>query len=157
MIPPSAQPPRTLGQTPQLGLKTNPPLIQEKPAKTSKKPPPSKEELLKLTVSFRQSHRLAPGGVLEAGKLKKLGFRSFQETVVTEYLNSGNANEAVNGVREMRAPKHFLPEMLSKVIILSLDRSDEDKEKASSLISLLKQEGIATSDNFMQVEHFLIL
>nr|KAF6324445.1 eukaryotic translation initiation factor 4 gamma 2 [Myotis myotis] len=45
---------------------------------------------------------------------------------------------------------HFLPEMLSKVIILSLDRSDEDKEKASSLISLLKQEGIATSDNFMQ-------
>uniref|UniRef100_A0A2K6KLX7 Eukaryotic translation initiation factor 4 gamma 2 n=1 Tax=Rhinopithecus bieti TaxID=61621 RepID=A0A2K6KLX7_RHIBE len=125
MIPPSAQPPRTqtppLGQTPQLGLKTNPPLIQEKPAKTSKKPPPSKEELLKLT-----------------------------ETVVTEYLNSGNANEAVNGVREMRAPKHFLPEMLSKVIILSLDRSNEDKEKASSLISLLKQEGIATSDNFMQ-------
>lgn len=73
---------------------------------------------------------------------------------MTEYLNSGNANEAVNGVREMRAPKHFLPEMLSKVIILSLDRSDEDKEKASSLISLLKQEGIATSDNFMQVEHF---
>ncbi|MEJ1273969.1 eukaryotic translation initiation factor 4 gamma 2 [Cricetulus griseus] len=125
MIPPSAQPPRTqtppLGQTPQLGLKTNPPLIQEKPAKTSKKPPPSKEELLKLT-----------------------------EAVVTEYLNSGNANEAVSGVREMRAPKHFLPEMLSKVIILSLDRSDEDKEKASSLISLLKQEGIATSDNFMQ-------
>ncbi|XP_069891502.1 eukaryotic translation initiation factor 4 gamma 2 [Dipodomys merriami] len=125
MIPPSAQPPRTqtppLGQTPQLGLKTNPPLIQEKPAKTSKKPPPSKEELLKLT-----------------------------ETVVTEYLNSGNTNEAVNSVREVRAPKHFLPEMLSKVIILSLDRSDEDKEKASSLISLLKQEGIATSDNFMQ-------
>lgn len=46
--------------------------------------------------------------------------------------------------------------MLSKVIILSLDRSDEDKEKASSLISLLKQEGIATSDNFMQVKHFCV-
>ncbi|XP_071895511.1 eukaryotic translation initiation factor 4 gamma 2 isoform X2 [Anas platyrhynchos] len=125
MIPPSAQPPRTqtppLGQPPQLGLKTNPPLIQEKPAKTIKKPPPSKEELLKQT-----------------------------EAVVTEYLNNGNANDAVNTVREMRAPKHFIPEMLSKVIIQSLDRSDEDKEKASTLISLLKQEGIATSDNFMQ-------
>ncbi|TFJ96118.1 uroporphyrinogen decarboxylase [Platysternon megacephalum] len=125
MIPPSAQPPRTqtppLGQPPQLGLKTNPPLIQEKPAKISKKPPPSKEELLKLT-----------------------------EAVVTDYLNNGNANDAINGVREMRAPKPFLPEMLSKVIIQSLDRSDEDKEKASALISLLKQEGIATSDNFMQ-------
>ncbi|KAK9410003.1 eukaryotic translation initiation factor 4 gamma 2 [Crotalus adamanteus] len=125
MIPPSAQPQRTqtppLGQPPQLGLKTNPPLIQEKPAKTSKKPPPSKEELLKLT-----------------------------ETVVTEYLNNGNANDAVNSVREMRAPKHFLSEMLSKIILQSLDRSDEDKEKASALINLLKQEGIATSDNFMQ-------
>lgn len=70
---------------------------------------------------------------------------------MTEYLNNGNANDAVNTVREMRAPKHFIPEMLSKVIIQSLDRSDEDKEKASTLISLLKQEGIATSDNFMQV------
>lgn len=70
---------------------------------------------------------------------------------MTDYLNNGNANDAVNAVREMRAPKHFIPEMLSKVISQSLDRSDEDKEKASTLISLLKQEGIATSDNFMQV------
>lgn len=79
---------------------------------------------------------------------------------MTEYLNNGNANDAVNTVREMRAPKHFIPEMLSKVIIQSLDRSDEDKEKASTLISLLKQEGIATSDNFMQVlwsDSFLVL
>lgn len=38
-------------QPPQLGLKTNPPPIQEKPQKTSKKPPPAKEELLKMTVS----------------------------------------------------------------------------------------------------------
>lgn len=73
---------------------------------------------------------------------------------MTEYLNNGNANDAVNAVREMRAPKHFIPEMLSKVISQSLDRSDEDKEKASTLISLLKQEGIATSDNFMQVLQF---
>lgn len=35
---------------PQLGLKTNPPLIQEKPQKTSKKPAPTKEELIKMTV-----------------------------------------------------------------------------------------------------------
>lgn len=77
MMPPSAQPPRTqtppLGQVPgvlaaslisfvrrscdillqppQLGLKTNPPPIQEKPQKTNKKPPPAREELLKMTVS----------------------------------------------------------------------------------------------------------
>ena len=83
MILPSAKLPHTqtppLGQIPQLGLKTNPPLIQEKPAKTSKNPPPSKEELLKLT-----------------------------EAAGTGYLNSGNANDAVRSVREMRSPNTFL-------------------------------------------------
>ncbi|XP_033909856.2 eukaryotic translation initiation factor 4 gamma 2-like isoform X1 [Acipenser ruthenus] len=125
MIPPSAQPPRTqtppLGQPPQLGLKTNPPPIQEKPAKNSKKPTPAKEELLKMT-----------------------------ETIVTEYLNSKIINDAVNGVREMKAPKHFLPEMLSKIIICSLDRSDDDKEHASTLIHSLRHEGLISGDNFMQ-------
>ncbi|XP_005989758.1 eukaryotic translation initiation factor 4 gamma 2 isoform X1 [Latimeria chalumnae] len=122
MIPPSAQPPRT--QTPplgQLGLKTNPPPIQEKPAKNSKKATPAKEEFLKLT-----------------------------ETMVTEYLNNGNINEIVLSMKEMRAPKHFLPEMLSKIVIYSLDRSDDDKEKASSLINLLRHEGIVSGENFMQ-------
>lgn len=41
-------------QAPQLGLKTNPPPIQEKPQKTTKKPPPAKEELLKMTVCTAQ-------------------------------------------------------------------------------------------------------
>lgn len=37
-------------QSPQLGLKMNPPPIQEKPAKSTKKAPPTKEELQKMTV-----------------------------------------------------------------------------------------------------------
>uniref|UniRef100_A0A4W5NZV5 Eukaryotic translation initiation factor 4 gamma 2 n=1 Tax=Hucho hucho TaxID=62062 RepID=A0A4W5NZV5_9TELE len=124
MIPPSAQPPRTqtppLGQ-PLLGLKTNPPPIQEKPPKTTKKPPPAKEELLKMT-----------------------------ETIVTDYLNSKNIDEAVNCVREMKAPKHFLPEMLSKIVICSLDCPDEDKEHASTLIHTLRTEGLVTGESFMR-------
>uniref|UniRef100_G3P4P1 Eukaryotic translation initiation factor 4 gamma 2 n=1 Tax=Gasterosteus aculeatus aculeatus TaxID=481459 RepID=G3P4P1_GASAC len=125
MMPVSAQPPRTqsppLGQPPQLGLKTNPPPIQEKPQKINKKPPPSREELLKMT-----------------------------ETIVTEYFNSKNLTEAVSGAREMKAPKHFLPEMLSNIIVCSLDRPDEDKEHASSLIHALRAEGLITGENFMQ-------
>ncbi|XP_051726041.1 eukaryotic translation initiation factor 4 gamma 2b isoform X2 [Ctenopharyngodon idella] len=124
MIPPSAQPPRTqtppLGQPPQLGLKTNPPLIQEKPQKTTKKPAPAKEELLKMT-----------------------------ENIVTEYLNSKNMEDAVSGVREMKAPKHFLPEMLSKIILCSLERTDEDREQASTLINTLRTESVITGENFM--------
>ncbi|XP_065812704.1 eukaryotic translation initiation factor 4 gamma 2b [Labrus bergylta] len=125
MMPPSAQPPRTqtppLGQPPQLGLKTNPPPIQEKPQKINKKPPPAREELLKMT-----------------------------EAIMTEYLNSKNLTEAVSAVREMKAPKHFLPEMLSKIIVCSLDRPDEDKEHASTLIHTLRTEGLITGENFMQ-------
>ncbi|XP_056622822.1 eukaryotic translation initiation factor 4 gamma 2b [Triplophysa dalaica] len=125
MIPPSAQPPRTqtppLGQSHQLGLKTNPPLIQEKPQKTIKKPAPTKEELLKMT-----------------------------ESMATEYLNSKNMTEAVSAVREMKAPKHFLPEMLSKIILCSLERTDEDREHASTLIHTLRTEGFITGENFMQ-------
>uniref|UniRef100_A0A3Q2CMU5 Eukaryotic translation initiation factor 4 gamma 2 n=1 Tax=Cyprinodon variegatus TaxID=28743 RepID=A0A3Q2CMU5_CYPVA len=125
MMPPSAQPPRTqtppLGQPPQLGLKTNPPPIQEKPQKTNKKPPPAKEELLKTT-----------------------------ESIMTDYLNTKNLPEAVNGMREMKAPKHFLPEMLSKIIVCSLDRPDEDKEHASTLIHTLRTEGLISGENFMQ-------
>lgn len=70
---------------------------------------------------------------------------------MTEYWNNGNAADAINSVKDMRAPKHFIPEMISMVVLQSLDRSDEDKERASSLIGILRQEGVATSDNFMQV------
>uniref|UniRef100_A0A671XIX1 Eukaryotic translation initiation factor 4 gamma 2 n=1 Tax=Sparus aurata TaxID=8175 RepID=A0A671XIX1_SPAAU len=118
MIPAQGSP---LGQSPQLGLKINPPPIQEKPAKSTKKAPPTKEELQKMT-----------------------------ETLVADYLNSKNIDEAVNAVREMRAPKHFLSEMLNKIVVYSLDRSDEDKEHASTLVHALCTEGIVTGENLMQ-------
>lgn len=71
---------------------------------------------------------------------------------MTEYLNTKNLTEAVSGVREMKAPKHFLPEMLSKIIVCSLDCPDEDKEHASTLIHTLRTEGLITGENFMQVQ-----
>uniref|UniRef100_A0A8C2ZNE5 Eukaryotic translation initiation factor 4 gamma 2 n=1 Tax=Cyclopterus lumpus TaxID=8103 RepID=A0A8C2ZNE5_CYCLU len=120
LIPSSAHG-STLGQSPQLGLKINPPPIQEKPAKSTKKAPPTKEELRKIT-----------------------------ETLVADYLNNKNIDEAVNAVREMKAPKHFLSEMLNKIVVYSLDRSDEDKEHASSLVLALCTEGLATGENLMQ-------
>lgn len=78
-----------------------------------------------------------------------------QETLVTEYLNSKNLTEAVRSAKEMKAPKHFLPEMLSKIIVFSLDRPDEDKERASTLIHTLHSEGLVTAENFMQVHQIL--
>ncbi|GLD47473.1 eukaryotic translation initiation factor 4 gamma 2a [Lates japonicus] len=120
MIPSSAHG-SPLGQSPQLGLKTNPPPIQEKPAKSNKKAPPTKEELRKMT-----------------------------ETLLTDYLNNKNIDEAVNAVKEMKAPKYFLSEMLNKIVVHSLDRSDEDKENVSTLIHALCTEGLVTGENVMQ-------
>lgn len=74
-----------------------------------------------------------------------------QEGIMTEYLNSKNLTEAVISVRDMKAPKHFLPEMLSKIVFFSLDRSDEDKEHVSTLIHTLRTEGLISGENFMQV------
>ncbi|XP_056271976.1 eukaryotic translation initiation factor 4 gamma 2-like [Pseudoliparis swirei] len=120
LMPPSTQTPPP-GQPPQLGLKTNPPPIQEKPQKTSKKPPPSTEELLRTA-----------------------------ETMVTEYLTSKNLAEAVGVAREMKAPSHFLPELLSRIMVLSLDRPGEDEEHASALIHALRAEGLVSGDDFMR-------
>lgn len=70
---------------------------------------------------------------------------------MADYLNSKNVDEAVNAVREMKAPKHFLSEMLNKIVVYSLDRSDEDKEHASTLIHALCTEGLVAGENLMQV------
>lgn len=75
----------------------------------------------------------------------------FEETLVAEYTTTKNVNEAINAVKEMKAPKHFLPEMLNKIVVHSLDRSDEDKEHTSTLIHSLCTEGIVTGKHLMQV------
>lgn len=66
-------------------------------------------------------------------------------------MKSKSVDEAVNGIKEMKAPKHFLSEMLNKIVVHSLDRSDEDKEHASALIHALCAEGIVTGEHLMQV------
>lgn len=63
-------------------------------------------------------------------------------------------SEAVNGVRDMRSPKHFLPEMLGKMITCSLENPDEDREHISTLINTLRVEGLVTGENFMQVRGY---
>lgn len=77
--------------------------------------------------------------------------------IIKEYMSNKKISDAVNGVREMRAPKHFLPEMLSKIIVCLLDSPDDDKEHVSSLFQTLRSEGLITGENFMQVGGFVFL
>ena len=70
---------------------------------------------------------------------------------MADYLNTKSLADAAGGVRDMKAPKHFLPEMLSKMMVCSLDRPDEDREHVSTLIHALRADGLITAENFMQV------
>ncbi|XP_078463377.1 eukaryotic translation initiation factor 4 gamma 2 [Lampetra fluviatilis] len=125
MMPPSTQPPRTLtpplGPPPTLGLKSAPPPIQEKPAKKEKKVP-TKEELLKQT-----------------------------ETIVLEVLGTGSLETGATAMQELRAPRPMLPDLVSHVMALTLERSDEDREKAAALLSAMKQQhDLVTPDIFVK-------
>lgn len=68
-----------------------------------------------------------------------------------EYMNNKNIEQAVSAAKEMKPPKHFLSEMLNKMVVYSLDRSDEDREHTSTLIHTLCTEGMVTGEHLLQV------
>jgi len=112
--------PPLIREPPQLGLKSAPAVIQEKPQKT-KKAPPTKEELNTMT-----------------------------EALVRAYLSGGDVCEAVSAVREMRAPRSSVCELLTKMILIGLEGSDADRENTSTLIHTLATEGLVTGEQYMQ-------
>lgn len=66
-------------------------------------------------------------------------------------MNNKNIEQAVSAAKEMKPPKHFLSEMLNKMVVYSLDRSDEDREHTSTLIHTLCTEGMVTGEHLLQV------
>ena len=54
-------------------------------------------------------------------------------------------------MKEMKAPKHFVPEMLRKLVVYSLERPDEEQEQTSVLIHGLCTDGLVTGENLIQV------
>ncbi|XP_034046686.1 eukaryotic translation initiation factor 4 gamma 2a [Thalassophryne amazonica] len=111
-------------QAPQLGqfgLKANIVPIQEKPSRSNKKAPPTKEDLLKMT-----------------------------ENIVADFLKENNVDEAVRGVKQMKTPKHLLSEILVKIVACTLDCPAEDKKHAGTLIHALCREGLFTGEDLIQ-------
>jgi len=74
-----------------------------------------------------------------------------QEALLTKYLEGKNLEEAVLAVKDMKAPKHFLAELLRKLVVCSLERPDEDQELTSALIQALCADGLVTGDILIQV------
>lgn len=70
---------------------------------------------------------------------------------MTNYLNGKDIGEAVSAAMEMKAPKYFLSEMLNKMIVFTLERSDEDRENTSKLIHALSTEGLVSRESLLPV------
>uniref|UniRef100_UPI00358EC28C eukaryotic translation initiation factor 4 gamma 2 n=1 Tax=Myxine glutinosa TaxID=7769 RepID=UPI00358EC28C len=123
MMPPSAQPPRTQtppSQAPSLGLKSAPPPIQEKPPKKEKKVP-TREELLKLT-----------------------------DGLIEELYGEGNVEAATAGLKELPAPRPLLPELLAHILASSLERPDEERERACVLLETLHKDEVINGELFVK-------
>ena len=71
--------------------------------------------------------------------------------MLTAYLGEPDVNKAVEAIQDMHAPQSYMAELLSHMVIQTLDKSDEDRENISKLISVLKKESVITSDQFMEV------
>lgn len=71
------------------------------------------------------------------------------EELIKKFVESGNVEEAINTVKDMKPPRRFMPEMISMLIIYGLERADDDRENISKLILSMKEEGVLASDLYM--------
>jgi len=70
--------------------------------------------------------------------------------LLSECYISHSLTDAVSDIKEMNVPKRMIPDMLSQIMLESLDKSDADQELTMKLIDDLKTERIINSDQFMQ-------
>ena len=68
-----------------------------------------------------------------------------------KYLESEETQEAVNTIKQLDLPNKLLAEMISYLMVHTLEKSDENRDSVSKLIIKLKDAGIINSDNFMEV------
>lgn len=71
------------------------------------------------------------------------------KAAVNEYLEGGTMQDALAAIKEANPPKKFMPEMLTDMIISTVDKTDVDRENVMKLVSAMKSENLITSTHFM--------
>jgi len=89
-------------------------------------------------AAARLSHVWGPGDGRSVPQLK----RAVRELVL-EYFESGDLAEAKTCVKELNA-NYFHHEIIDKIIILTLDKTERERKMASELINSLVSEGIVS-------------
>lgn len=70
--------------------------------------------------------------------------------ILTEYLEAGGCNDALNAFKDLNCPKKFMGEVLMKMMKASVDKSDTERENVMILITAMKSENLIFADQFME-------
>ncbi|XP_060572704.1 eukaryotic translation initiation factor 4 gamma 2-like, partial [Ruditapes philippinarum] len=71
------------------------------------------------------------------------------KSTLDDYLEGGSLQESLTTIKELNPPKKFMPEMLTDMMISTVDKSDTDRENVMKLVVALKSENLITSSHFM--------
>ncbi len=67
------------------------------------------------------------------------------------YFEEVDAEAAAATVKELKAPKKYLNELVAYVMLESLDKNDADQDNVSKLILAFKKDGVITGEHYMEV------
>ena len=77
--------------------------------------------------------------------------------MLTSFLDGYDTDAALDALRGLKAPRTCMPELVTYLVLRSLDKSDTDREAIAKLIVAAKREELITSQLFMKVRHMSVL
>ena len=78
--------------------------------------------------------------------------------MLTSFLDGGyDTDAALDALRSLKAPRSYMPDLVTYLVLRSLDKSDTDREAIAKLIVAAKREDLITSQLFMKVRHMSVL
>lgn len=106
-------------------------------------PPPT--NLTIKTVPAPEKHKEKKKNSVSQDELKQA-----MDKMLKDFLENNDTDEALNAVKAMKAPKRCIPELVTFLLLRSLDQSDTDRENIARLIQSLRQNCILDSEQFME-------
>jgi len=72
------------------------------------------------------------------------------EELVKIYLDTHDTNTAITTFKDLRAPRKLMPDAVSHMIQQTLNKTDEDRDSVSELVAGMKEQGLISSDHFIE-------
>ncbi|PSN51862.1 Eukaryotic translation initiation factor 4 gamma 2 [Blattella germanica] len=124
-----------------------PPQLKPSPPLLHKEPP----ILIKQASLDKNKGGKKDKGPSKEDVLKKI------ESLMEEYLRSGNVQDALSSYREQKIPDRFVRYVLLTIMAQTLDKNDTDRELAANLIVELKKESLVSSGQFLEAFRELVM